>query len=410
MDAFALPPRPSIDWYRKRAKQLLRDARLGDPDATRRIGQCPRLASGTSEGDATPVLADAQYVVAREHGFGSWRAFAAHVEALGVQDAPVARFEAAADAIVAGDKQALERLLTDDPALVHARSTRAHRATLLHYVAANGVEDHRQKTPSNAVAIAHALLAAGAAPDAIAETYGGGPWQTPLTLLVSSVHPARAGLQEALVDALVDGGAAVEGVPDDGSPLLTALAFHHAAAAHALVRRGARIDTLAAAAGLGDEARVRAFLAAGTDGESRAPSRSMPYWLRLQRTPHAHRARALSWAAAFGHRGVVELLLDAGVPLDAADAEGMTALHWAAWMGHAGVVDALLARGAPLEAVNRYGGTPLGATVWSAVHAGREVDRLPVIERLLAAGARVDTVEYPSGDARIDAMIARWGA
>src|SRR5689334_12527045 len=101
-----------------------------------------------------------------------------------------AHFEAAADAVIAGDLRTLEAALAAEPALVTARSARPHRATLLHYVAANGVEDERQVTPPNAVRVAEVLLAAGAEVDALAETYGGGPAQTTLNLLVSSCHPA----------------------------------------------------------------------------------------------------------------------------------------------------------------------------------------------------------------------------
>ena len=54
-----------------------------------------------------------------------------------------------------------------------------HRATLLHYVAANGVEDYRQTSPSNAVPVAEALLHAGAEVDVLADTYAGGATETP---------------------------------------------------------------------------------------------------------------------------------------------------------------------------------------------------------------------------------------
>ncbi|HEY0779153.1 MAG TPA: ankyrin repeat domain-containing protein, partial [Gemmatirosa sp.] len=252
-------------------------------------------------------------------------------------DAP-ARFETAADAVVAGDVAALARLLGEDPALVHARSTRAHRATLLHYVAANGVEDARQRTPPNAAEVARALLAAGAEPDALAETYGGGTGQTPLTLLVSSVHPARAGLQVALAELLVDTGAQVDGVNGDGAPLHTALAFHYADTAAALARRGARIDTLSAAAGLGRANELRRLAdARGVTG--------------------ADAARALIFAAALGHVDAVAFLLDRGVDVRATDAQGFTALHWAAARGHAPVVAVLLDHGAPLDVRTVYRGT-----------------------------------------------------
>jgi hypothetical protein len=75
-------------------------------------------------------------------------------------------FEAAADAIVDGDLATLGRLLSENPGLVRARSSRAHRATLLHYVSANGVEDFRQKTPANIVDVTRTLLDAGAEVDA----------------------------------------------------------------------------------------------------------------------------------------------------------------------------------------------------------------------------------------------------
>lgn len=74
-----------------------------------------------------------------------------------------------------------------------------HRATLLHYVAANGVEGHRQRTPANAPDVARVLLESGAEPDAVADMYGG--QCTTMVLLVSSSHPAEAGVQ---VDTLYD--------------------------------------------------------------------------------------------------------------------------------------------------------------------------------------------------------------
>lgn len=62
--------------------------------------------------------------------------------------------------------------------LARARSARVHHATLLHYGAANGVEDFRQQSTPNAVTVARRLLEAGAKVDALADTYDGGWWQT----------------------------------------------------------------------------------------------------------------------------------------------------------------------------------------------------------------------------------------
>ena len=106
-------------------------------------------------------LADAQAVLAREYGFEGWLALAEFSEAIG-RDGSVGRFEAAVEAVISGDVATLRSMLRDNPELVRERSTRRHYATLLFYVAANGVEQGRQKTPANAVEIAKTLLDAGA--------------------------------------------------------------------------------------------------------------------------------------------------------------------------------------------------------------------------------------------------------
>jgi hypothetical protein len=98
-------------------------------------------------------LDDARLAIARYYDFLDWFSLAAHVEAV-AQLGPVCEFESAVETVVNGDLVALDDALRRDPALVRARSSRVccfdpsvHRATLLHYVAANGVERYRQKTP-----------------------------------------------------------------------------------------------------------------------------------------------------------------------------------------------------------------------------------------------------------------------
>jgi len=60
-----LPDRPSLAQLRKRAKELLQALRSGDPAATQRLRKYKSNV-------ADPILADAQFVLAREHGFESW--------------------------------------------------------------------------------------------------------------------------------------------------------------------------------------------------------------------------------------------------------------------------------------------------------------------------------------------------
>ena len=139
---------------------------------------------------------DAAQVVAREHWFRDWAHALKHGDRIVDR-----RFEAAADAIVNGDAAGLQRLVDEEPGLVRARSPYGHRATLLNHVAANGIETARQwQTPASACDIARVLLDAGADPDATCECYGHP--DTTLTLLVSSCHPAEAGLQADLVEVL----------------------------------------------------------------------------------------------------------------------------------------------------------------------------------------------------------------
>jgi ankyrin repeat protein len=291
--------------------------------------------------------------VARGHTFLDWPSLVAWVGAVNAPDSDVARFERAVEAVVDGDLEGLGALLAAHPELTTARSTRRccfdppeHRATLLHYVAANGVEDQRQRTPPNAVAVANALLRAGADPDAEADLYGS-RWRT-LALLVSSSHPAEAGVQVPLIEALVAAGASLDG--GEHPPLRVALVFGFPDAAEALARLGADASDLPSAAGLGRVAEVRSTLRTA-DAEAR------------------HLALAL--AAQLGRDEVVGLLLDAGEDPDRYNPEAAhphaTPLHHAAAGGHAAVVRRLVEHGAALDLRDRiHDSTPEG---W-AEHGG----------------------------------------
>ncbi len=358
-----LPFRAPLAEYERQAGELLAAWRAGEPTASEIVRHHhPPFLDATirwlpkrltdSEAHAAPFeAADARQVLARWYGFADWTRLAEHVADVTAVDSPVMLFESAVEAVIGGDLNELSRLLRDHPTLVRARSSRVtphdppvHAATLLHYVAANGVENHRQKSPPNAVAVARLLLEAGADPDALAHMYGGEA--TTMSLLVSSTPPARAGVQVGVVHALVDFGASVEprGAGEWTSPLMTALAFGFADAATALVERGARVETLAAAAGLGRLDEVRRML----------PSADA-----------LDRHRALALAAQHGHASVVAALLDAGEDPNRLNPNGnhahSTPLHQAVWAGHDAVVRLLVERGARLDMHDTvWNGTPLG--------------------------------------------------
>lgn len=345
----ALPFTATIDEYGQQAKALFKAILAGEESAHWRVKWIhPRFRGHPVSAVRTTTLApaDAQLVLAREYHFENWDELARFAETMRV-DGAAARFEAAIDAIVSGDIDALRDMLAKDPELVHSRSLRVHHATLLHYIAANGVEDCRQRTPPNAVAIAQLLLSAGSEPDALADMYDGKC--TTLSMLVSSAPPHAAGLQGALAGTLLDHGAALDG-PGTAyqSAVMTALSFGFVDTAEMLSARGARGDTLPAVAGLGRTAEV---------------ARMLPL-------ADAHdRQAALALAAQLGHAEVVRLLLDAGVDPSVYNPQGFhshgTPLHHAVWSSHADVVRMLVERGARLDMKDKvYEGTPLDWAIY----------------------------------------------
>ncbi len=446
MPARELPARPDLEQYKKQAKELVKAFRAGDEAALQRVREHhPRQAGDTFD------LADAQLVIAREHGHESWpkfrqqivrasdrvpatawktaedaivagnvaalervlrqygdrlhtqrpqswwhntlapsydagdaRAiiasthhfrtfedFEAFTRAIADKSSPAARFEAAADAIVCGDLTTLRQLLHDDTSLIRARSLRGHHSALLHYVGANGIEGFRQHTPPNAVAIAETLLDAGAEVDAVADVYRG---STTLGLVATSLHPKRAGVQQVLMQLLLDRGARLDHPAVAGGPSLvrSCLANGRRDAADYLVSRGVPLDFVSAAM-LGRLDVVRTYFDA--DGKLAVTKAEM------------EKALVSPWNN--GDSAVAAFLLDRGIDVNA-QADGFTAVNMAATMGRAEAVRFFIARGAALDIRNSYGGTSLGGALWGALNTPDNGDYVAVIGALLAAGARIE--------------------
>lgn len=399
-DALPIPARPSLKQYKKLAKDLAEVASADNPAALREwtakwIASLVKLAKVTIT-PQLPVEADrwvdqvveftcrqkgtskklpltqAQFILARSQGFDSWPKFAKHVEALEHGSSPTSNFERAAEAIVTGDIDTLKVLLRTDPDLIRARSTREHHANLLHYVSANGIEGYRQTTPKNIVRITKLLLDAGADVSATADVYGGGA--NTLMLTATSLHPEQAGVQEELLDLLLQRGASLRNTDDQGMNIVNAaLANGRVHAAEFLSQRGAPVD-LEAAAGLGLIQLVQNFF--DTSGNLIAPATQ----LQIE--------RGFLLACQYGRSVVVEFLLNRGVTVHTDAGTGMTALHCAVVGVHLETVNLLIARGANLETLNCYDGTALGQAFWCAFH-NDGVDFVPVVELLLKAGAKV---------------------
>lgn len=410
-DVLPLPARPDVEQYRTRAKELVRASREGSdaidtwaqrwiaalakavPDdapahareAERRAKQVADFARERFATDAG-ALSQAQFVMARAHGFPSWTKlmqFSADTTGAG---SPSALFERAADAIVRGEIEVLRTLLDAHPALVHAVSEREHGATLLHYVSANGVENFRQRTPANIVEIARLLLDAGADVNAECDVYGGGA-QT-LMLVVTSAHPRAMGVQIALADLLMARGATVgpSVVRDCLANGCPEAAGHMGAICLA---RGMRLQ-LQELAGMG-RADLMELHAAQVTATPREQSDA------LQMAAWYDRLEAIAW------------LLDHGTPVDIpAHDGGATALHVASYAGNPAVVSLLLARGASVHARDtQYETTPL---VW-ALHAWLVENRTShetyrrIVRALLDAGAAVKLEWVDDDRVREDAQL-----
>jgi Ankyrin repeats (3 copies) len=379
-----LPFRANLAEYGRQADAVLNGWKAGDDRAFRFFWEqhprfrrpdvlwLPKQMEGVEIQKEVMTDEDARLVVARWYDFRDWAALRDWVEAVTLEGSPVSLFETAVEAVINGNVTGLERLLRDHPDLIMARSNRVtwwqppqmHRATLLHYIAANGVEGYRQKTPKNAIEIATMLLHGGADVDALADMYEGK--HTTMSMLVSSEHPAKAGLQVALTETLLNFGAAVDGAGEGAwtSPLMTALTFGYLDTAQALEQRGARVDTVAAAAGLGRaddvrrllpdstaEDRHRAMALAAQLGQtaivralleaSEDPNRYNP------KTVHGH-STPLHQAVAAGKDAVVRLLVEHGARLDIRDAIwNGTPLGWADYCGQPQIAAYLRTHGAP---------------------------------------------------------------
>ncbi|HEY1548537.1 MAG TPA: ankyrin repeat domain-containing protein [Kofleriaceae bacterium] len=159
--------------------------------------------------------------------------------------------------IRAGDLAALDKLLADDPAAASQRIVDAKGVVRfpLHVVV---------EWPGyypNSPAIVARLVAAGADPSAPHEN----AWHSETAL-----HGAASNDDHHVAEALIDAGANLEAIGGSiakGTPLDNAVAYGCWNVAHCLVARGARVDKLWHAAGVGLLARLDELLVAATQTE-----------------------------------------------------------------------------------------------------------------------------------------------
>lgn len=296
-----LPPRADLDQLRRIAKDRLRAARAGDPDATAWIHEVGERLT----------LANAQLRLARDHGFPSWPALQLEVSRRRILDlhdpAALAEFVARhPDAATADMHQWLDHPLGASP---------LGYVAMARYDTVSG----RWRDVTGTAAAAHVLIANGAAVDGLP-----GDTETPL---MTAASYGDADVAAVLIAAGADLEALAApnagGVPG-GSALLHAAVFGMTDVLDVLVAAGATIRSIEEAAAAGD---VTGWLAPDTDEQSRI--------------------RSLAMAADHQRTDVIDELVAAGTPVDVEDAVfGRHALRLAATNGRARSVEALLRHGA----------------------------------------------------------------
>jgi len=96
------------------------------------------------------------------------------------------------------------------------------------------------------------------------------------------------------------------------------------------------------------------------------------------------RATALHWAAIYGRKFAVAVLLRFGADVSAPERRGGTPMHWAAHFDDPEVIEWFLEKGAGIDRKNRLGRTPL--------HVAARRGCTEVIKKLVEKGADIDAV------------------
>jgi ankyrin repeat protein len=248
--------------------------------------------------------------------------------------------------------------------------------------------------------MANMLLDAGADINAVADMYGGADT---LGLDATSIHPIMAGVQQELMELLLNRGASVAtasgGARLAGKIVNACLGNGRPGAAEFMAMRGAPVD-LEAAAGLGRLDIVKGFFT--VDG------------LLTAGATDQQMRDGFSWACEYGRTEVVDFLLRSG--MDVASKlrpHGQTGLHWAAYGGHAGTVRVLLQHQGPVDVKDdRFGTLPLGWALyaWSDGRAAHWAGNgyYDIVEQLIHAGARVDA-DWLKQDEQASSLAKRIG-
>jgi ankyrin repeat protein len=361
----ALPARPNLDWLKRTAKERLAELRASDPSCK---------------------LHAAQFMVARDYGFKSWRELKARVDDIArAHSGNVKVFEAART----GDLEGVRRALATgfDPAMpdpdgrtiYQIAKERGHGAI---EVLVRGLREGDTRSEPDARAVRAILSAAQTGnvselkalldtrPELI-DAMGGGLKK------VTALHLAAMRNHHAVVRLLVERGANPDprDFPDNATPLHFAAVHSDLETIRLLVESGADVDGKGDDYGLGVLGWATCFQEVREDAAEylldhgaslnlwtaialdRADDvRSMiikePTLLGSRMSRNQHRRTPLHHAAAMNRPRIVRLLLELGADPKATDATGGTPMTTASQQGAGpGAIDVLIEAGAPLDLV-----------------------------------------------------------
>ena len=348
-----LPP-VSLSVFKSQAKRAVWQHKRADVKVCEFIAnRHPEFAGLTTDEVAGRQfsLDDALLCVARHFGFPSWQKLEEHVGQLPAtksteyeRDEDFAHLvDSVQDLIFAiqeGGCEDVDKIIEANPYAAYPTWESNYEPSPNWYLeciplcaVSKAVFEGKISIGTNEGAIANSLVAAGADTD-ICDGY-------PLVTAVS---------YNALdvVKALVDGGAAIDGVDGDGLPLAYPLLFGFTEIVEYLADQGARLD-LRFAAGVGNLDRVKSFIGAdgslsedaGTlaDPYAYTPKREGKSPILAERTRQVILDQAFMFAAIHSRIEVAELLLDQGASINSTppgfDIQA-TPLHRVVWFGNYG--------------------------------------------------------------------------